>query len=250
MRTDFGSVVHKLRMWLDVVATLAIVCACAAVVYTVFRPHVASARSSRSRAASEPLPANPVSLQGAIIRGDAKAQVVVIEYSDFQCPYCAAFVHNTLPAIEKAYIATGKIRFAFRNLPLTIHKFAFPAAVAAECAGEQSQFWQMHDWLFENQKALDTVSIRNSAHALGLNVDTFDKCTEGAPARKVKSEVDEAHALAVNGTPTFFIGTAGSDGLVKVTKRMSGAVPPSDFSASLDTVIANASTQSVATARD
>jgi len=183
------------------------------------------------------LPPEPVSLEGAAIRGSRAAKVAIIEHSDFQCPYCGRFAREILPELEKGYVATGKVLLAFREFPLTIHPFAEKAAEAAECAGRQGKFWEMHDRLFVKQQ-LDPPSLEAHAKALHLSPGVFDTCLAGEAADKVRQDTEAGKALLVTGTPTFFVGTIQPDGRVKVLQRVSGALPLAQFGAALDRIIA------------
>src|SRR5262249_52363764 len=94
------------------------------------------------------------------LMGDKRARLVLVEFSDFQCPFCARFVKETLPDIEKDYIKTGKLKYVFRDFPITnAHKDAFKAALAAGCALDQGKFWEMHDQLFDNQTAYTVYNL-------------------------------------------------------------------------------------------
>jgi len=170
-------------------------------------------------------------------RGSATAPVTVVEFTDYQCPFCRRFQAESWPALERNYVASGKVRFIVRDFPLKIHSAARPAAEAAHCAGEQGQFWPMHAALLARNMKLDDASILAKAQALGLDVPRFTQCVtshkyEAAIARNAA----QASALGVNGTPTFVIGRASRgqlDGL-----RMAGAVPYGDFAAYLDRLLA------------
>jgi protein-disulfide isomerase len=118
-----------------------------------------------------------IDIANAAVKGAPTARVAIIEFSDYECPFCARHALNTLPELAKEYIDTGKIRYVFRNLPLeSIHPNAMRAAVAAECAGEQGKYWQLHDRMFANQRALDATSLVNHAKAEGLDVTRFQLC--------------------------------------------------------------------------
>lgn len=178
---------------------------------------------SRGPAAPPPIPTEPVSLAGAQTKGDANAKVAVIEYTDFQCPYCASFVNSGFRQLDDAYISTGKILFAFRNLPLTnLHPDALKAAEAGQCAARQGKFWEMHDLLFEAPHNLKEPSLLERARKLRLDIAAFETCLKGSGTVPVRQEMSAARALRITGTPTFLIGTLQADGNVKVTHRMSG----------------------------
>jgi protein-disulfide isomerase len=108
-------------------------------------------------------------LAGRPAKGASGARVILIEFSDFECPYCGRHFRQTLPRIDREYVQTGKVRYVFRHFPLeSLHKEAFKAAEAALCAGDQQKFWEMHDRLFAHQDALATGKLPGHAAALGL----------------------------------------------------------------------------------
>lgn len=173
------------------------------------------------------------------VLGTADAKVTVVEFSDFQCPYCRAFYNDTFGLIKKTYIDTGKVRLVFRDFPLTqIHPSARPTALAGACAAEQGKFWEFHDAMFAQQDKKDptggTVSfgvsdIKSWASGLGLDMAKFDACLD---SEKYASEVDrdqaDGNALGVNGTPSFFINGA----------LVVGAQPFSVFQQAIDAALA------------
>jgi len=149
------------------------------------------------------------------ILGDKNAKVTIVEFSDFQCPFCRRFWKETLPQIEKDYIDTGKVQFAYRHFPLTaIHPAAVPAAQASECANEQGRFWQMHDKIFDEQEKLsaggtaqfEASDLKKWASDLGLNTTQFNQCLDsGKFTKNVTDDEQEAQKLGINGTPTIFV---------------------------------------------
>jgi len=137
-------------------------------------------------------------------RGPEDAPVVMVEFSDFECPYC----RQTLPvleAIEDAY--AGQIRFVYRQFPLTdIHPRAQKAAEASLCADDQGEFWAMHDLLFAEPIELEVASLKIKAEALGLDRQAFDACLDsGKYSERVAGEIREGFSLGINGTPTVII---------------------------------------------
>jgi protein-disulfide isomerase len=181
--------------------------------------------SSRSGRAATPAAKTKVSLLGAPTRGKPAAPVAIIEYADFQCPYCAVFFRMTLPAIEHAYIETGKVLFAFRHLPLVeIHPRALPAGRAAGCAANQGRFWEYHDRLFTDPAALDDETLMATATAVGLDAGRFRECFGSAESTaRIQQEASAAAGLLVAaGTPTFLIGRLNPDGSVAVSDRVDG----------------------------
>jgi len=156
-----------------------------------------------------------VSLDDDPVKGDPNAPITMIEFSDFQCPFCARFFTETLPLIQKNYIDTGKVKFVYRDFPIpSIHQNAIPAAIAAECADEQGMFWEYHDKIFENQilwQDLDNQNVVRTfeqfAKELVLDTDTFNTCLESAKyLEEVQNDLNEGVSYGVTGTPGFFIG--------------------------------------------
>jgi protein-disulfide isomerase len=142
--------------------------------------------------------------------GDANAPVVMVEFADYQCPFCARYFSETYGQIKTNFIDTGKVRYLIRDLPLTFHQNAKPAAIAARCAGDQGKYFEMHDALYENQQEWSNVNPKDHfvryAGEIGLNGNNFTSCYDGG---KYDSVVDEELGLAsrvgATGTPTFFI---------------------------------------------
>jgi protein-disulfide isomerase len=244
------TLIPRWRAILDTVATISIIVVCATLTWVLLttprqaQPSSVAQAGAPTRPPSQPVPAlplpkEPISLQGAALLGNANAKVAIIEYSDFQCPYCSAFVRDTLPAIQERYMAPGKVMLAFRHLPLQqLHPFALKAGEAAECAGRQGKFWKMHDILFKNQRQLNDESFERFANDIGLLAGPFGTCLAGEASDRVKQDAASATALAVSGTPTFFVGVVERDGRVKVTQRLTGALPPKQFEVVLDKLLA------------
>lgn len=183
--------------------------------------------------AEAPLP-ETVRTAGAPALGKADARVVMVEFSDFECPFCGRFTAQTFPQLKAEYIDTGKIRYVFRNFPLEqIHPRAMKSAQAAECAHQQGKFWPMHDRLFTNQQALGDADLDAHAKAVGLNTSAFGQCLPGTVG-KIRSDLDEGSRGGISGTPGFFIGTTGADGNLRVLKRIVGAQPYANFKSALD----------------
>jgi protein-disulfide isomerase len=145
-----------------------------------------------------------VSLGEDPAKGPAAAPITIVEFSDFQCPYCAR-VNPTLKQVEEKY--GDKIRVVFRDFPLVqIHKDAAKAAEAGECAHEQGKFWEMHDRLFANQSKLQVEAMKQAAVELGLDAEKFNQCLDSSKyAAEVQKDVDEGARYGVTGTPAFFI---------------------------------------------
>jgi len=179
-----------------------------------------------------------VSLDDDPFKGNENAPVTIVEFSDFQCPFCGRFYEQTLPSIIENYVDTGKVKFVYRDLPLdSIHPNARPVHIAAECADEQGKFWGYHDMLFDNQSewgrlpAADLQStLTKYASDLGLESASFEACLESdAIADEVNKDTLDAARYGATGTPAFFIGNE-KDGFIK----LSGAQPYPAFQAAID----------------
>ncbi len=132
----------------------------------------------QGQAAARATPA-VLDVAGAPTMGDANAKVVLIEFSDYQCPYCMDYFSRTYRQVLADYVKTGKVRYVVRDLPgENIHPYALKAAEGARCAAEQGKFWEMHDLLFTNQKNLPTTAIADSARGLGLKMPEFQTCLD------------------------------------------------------------------------
>jgi len=179
-----------------------------------------------------------VSLDDDPVKGNPNAPVTVVEFSDFQCPFCSRFFQQTLPLIEENYIDTGKIKFVYKDLPLdSLHPNARAAHIAAECADEQGKFWEYHDVLFEKQSqwsSLASSELENTftefATDMGLQAASFESCMQSPNiADEVNKDTLEAASYGATGTPTFFIGNE-KDGFIKLV----GAQPYAVFQRVID----------------
>ena len=192
-----------------------------------------------SRAPAAP-PQNVVlDLSNQPSKGEATAKVTLVEFSDFQCPFCGRHVRDTATQIDKEYVETGKVKHVFMDLPLeSIHKIAFKAAEAAHCAGEQGKYWEMHDRLFENQNKLQPFAAH--AEAIGIDVIKFDECVNsGRQAAAIREDMAAAQKAGVTGTPTFFLAyTDPKSSRVKTVRRLSGAQPFANFKMEIDKLLA------------
>jgi protein-disulfide isomerase len=164
------------------------------------------------------------------IQGNKNAKVAVVEFTDYQCPFCGQFFTNTYGQIKKDYIDTNKISYSVQDLPLAFHPNAHISAEAAECAGDQKKYYEMHDKLFGSQadwsnEADAKPKFEGYAKDIGINVDQFKKCLADG---KFKQQVDDDNALAskvgASGTPTFIING----------KLLVGAQPYAEFQKAID----------------
>jgi protein-disulfide isomerase len=193
------------------------------------------------RARTQEAPAQPVALnvEGAPFLGNKDAKVTVIEFSDFQCAFCARHSQQTLPAIVKDYVEAGKVKYVLRDFPIAaLHPQAHKSHEAAHCAGEQGKYWEMHARLFGNLRGQDAESL--TAHAKGLRLDTgkFDQCVaSGRHAASVKKAIEEGQRAGVRGTPTFFVGPTGNGRTVEGARMIRGAQPYESFKSAIDPLL-------------
>ena len=159
-------------------------------------------------------------------KGPKEAKVTVVEFSDFQCPYCS----KGRAVMDQVVAKYGsKIRLVFRDFPLDFHEKAQKAAEAGQCANDQGKFWAMHDWMFDNQQNLDVEALKGAAKTLGMDGAKFETClTSGQHAAQVKKNVKEGQEVGVRGTPAFFVNGV----------FLSGAQPLDKFSAEIDRALA------------
>jgi protein-disulfide isomerase len=154
--------------------------------------------------------------------GGANAKVVIQEFSDFECPFCGRG-KAVVTQLKQAY--GDKIKIIFRNFPLDFHPNAMPAALAGVCAHKQGKFWELHDKMFDNQKALSPANYLSWAKELGLNEANFKACLEDPGTKKpLEEDMKAAEAVGVNSTPTFFING----------RKVAGALPFDQFKSMID----------------
>ncbi len=140
------------------------------------------------------------------VKGDKNAPVTIIEFSDFECPFCGRFYTQTLSQIDEQYIKTGKVKLVFRDFPLSFHQYAQKSAEASECADDQGKFWEYHDLLFENQATLSFDNLKQWASDLNLDTAKFNDCLDsGKHEAEVKQDMKDGSAAGIRGTPGFVI---------------------------------------------
>ena len=170
----------------------------------------------------EPPRVMPTIGEGTPTKGPADAPLVIVEYTDYQCPFCSR-VQPTLEQIAERY--DGLVLQVFKNLPLPNHPQARAAALAALCAGDQGKYWEYHDWLFANQRTMNPDTMKAEAAELGLDTELFDTCFgQQAHAQQIAEDMAEARSFGINGTPGFVING----------RVLSGAQPLEAFEALLD----------------
>jgi len=178
-------------------------------------------------------------MNDAVMKGSPDAKVVMIEYGDFECPYCATFAHDVLPSLLSDYVDTGRVQFAFRHMVLEqLHQHALGAAVAAECAGGQGKFWEMHDSLLEDQSRLDETSLQVRAKELQLDMAVFSGCVANPDiTHRVRQETSDSRSLGIKGTPTVVLGRLQPDGSAMLLQAFEGVGRGSEIRTALDTLL-------------
>jgi len=179
-----------------------------------------------------------VSIDDDPIKGSNDAPITIVEFSDFQCPFCSRFHIQTFPLILKEYVDTGKVKFVYRDFPIqSSHPNAMPAAAASECAHEQNNYWEYHNALFERQTIWNNLEISDSINTfkkfaieLGLNEDQFNSCLDsGKYIEEINKDLKDGTNYGITGTPGFLIGNE-KNGFVKLT----GAQPFEAFKKIID----------------
>ena len=158
---------------------------------------------------------------------------MLLEFADYECPFCAKHTNDVQPKVISDLIRTGEVTYAYFHFPFQrIHRNAFNASVAAECAGAGGKFWEMHRLLFANQKDLLGPSLLTHAATLGLDMPSFRTCL-ATKAAAVSADIKHGETLGVRSTPTFFIGEQLPDGQIHLRKRITGTVGIEGFKAAL-----------------
>lgn len=224
-------------IWLDRAASLGVIVGAVVVVWSLAVKGGIGAQDARPVEPRPPIvDVEPtVTASHTNAKGMPSARLTLIEFGDFQCPFCGRYARDTYHRLHRDFVDTGKIEYVFRNLPIAaLHPFALMAAEAAECAGAQDRFWEMHDRLFANQEKLLKSDLLMHARDLQLDPVTFSSCLQGAMAPRVKADSDEAQRFGITATPTFLLGTRDAAGTITVFKRINGAQPYTVFAAAIN----------------
>jgi protein-disulfide isomerase len=181
-----------------------------------------------------------VAIAGEPAKGSPTAKVTLIEVSDYHCPFCRRHMQTTQPQIDSEYISTGKLQYIFIDYPIEqLHPEAFKAHEAANCAGDQGKYWEMHARLFASPTR-DLGLLVDQAKQLGLDGGALKACLDsGKYAKSVRESVARMEQLGVNSTPTFLLGVTPAPGQpMRVAKVVKGAVPFAEFKKAIDGMIA------------
>lgn len=227
-----GSRLRLAGLVLDVVATTSILVVAGVLWFASV--HRGSSAPSNSVAT---VPKILTSLAGAKLRGSGGAQVVMVEYADFECQFCGRFARDTMPTLVHEYVDSGQVLVAFRQMPLGVHPHAEHAATAAECAARQGLFWQMHDHLFANQTDLTDSSLDRYAAAIGLSSPEFRACLDGGAKAELQADAESGEQFKLTGTPVFLFGARTGKSEATITKKIEGARPVGQFRDTLDQLL-------------
>src|SRR5688572_9441187 len=191
--------------------------------------------SGSSGSGLERVPNLKLDISQGTLKAFGSPKVALIEFSDFQCPFCARYFRDTYPRIQKDFVEAGRAAYVFYHFPLEkIHPQAVNAAESVECAGRQNKFWEMHDSLFRNQLALRDEDLDRYAQELGLEMEDFRQCVAGTMLPKITSQTEVGRRAGVTSTPIFFVGRIESPSVVRIMYRLSGARPYEAFAEALE----------------
>jgi protein-disulfide isomerase len=179
-----------------------------------------------------------MSIGSSPFKGQADATVTLVEFSDYQCPYCARNYREVMPELLKQYAENGKLKYVMRENPIpSLHRDAVQASLAALCAKEQGSYWEMHDMLFDNQQQLSTDRLKAYAAYLGLNAEQFDPCLDFKKyQQQITADIASGKKLGVRGTPGFVLGLTDPDDPDKAYMSIfiKGAQPLATFRQAID----------------
>jgi protein-disulfide isomerase len=185
----------------------------------------------------------PLKIAGRPSKGSPRARLTMVEYSDYECPYCGQYATQVYPQIDSEYIKTNKVQYVFKNLPIEqLHRQTFKAHVAAACAGDQGRFWEMHDWLFRDQRNLTLDRFVELASMLKLDPVAFRACVESTKHEAlIREDIAEAQSGGVRGTPVFVLAYTDPKGQAITPARVIvGAQPFEAFKEAIDALLTEA----------
>jgi len=211
---------------------------------------LAEIKSLLQGAIKRPIPeksTGTVSITGRPMLGKMDAPVTIVEFSDYQCPYCRRYSLTVFPVLKRDFIDTGKVRYVFRDFPLSsIHREAQKAHESAHCAGEHQKYWEMHDVLFQQQRDLMVTSLKKYGASLGIDSEVFAGCLDsGRYEADIQKDVGQGTAAGVRGTPSFFIGKSESGDSITGT-MIRGAQPLAHFQQVINQMLEDHASNNVA----
>lgn len=177
------------------------------------------------------------------VRGDQQAPVTLLEYSDFTCGFCEKFFQETWPLLNSEYIKTGKLRLIYRDFPRAISGPSIDTAMAARCAGEQGQYWSMHDRLFSSRRKFSSDQLQQQAEDLRLNIRQYSECVQAERyIESIYRDRMEGGSIGVRGTPHFILYLTHNPEAGPLLV-IPGALPFDTFQEHIEKLLQQASTQ-------
>jgi len=203
-------------------------------------------QGAKAAPAAQAFKPTDMQLGDVAFKGESTAPVTLVEFSDYHCPYCKRHATTVLKQLQENYIDTGKLRFVMREFPIpNLHPRAHAASVAVLCAGDQGDYWGMHDAVFNDQKAREDEDFKAMADSLGLDAAEFSTCLSSKQFdEQIKADQEEGRKLGISGTPSFVMGLTDPKDSSKVhlTKFIRGAQPYNSFAAAVDELLKAAET--------
>lgn len=196
----------KFKRILDTAASVAVIAAAITVVLALVWPSLFVHREGTSPGQVVNQSASPISLAGRDTAKTGEPEVGLIIFTDFQCPFCKRLELDVVPRVQRDLVESGRLLLAYRHLPLDIHPWALPAAIASECAAAQGQFWPMAQGLFGASPNLNVSAIESVAASVGLDLARYAGCQKDLAARAIEEDRRVAAELGITGTPSLVIG--------------------------------------------
>ncbi len=206
----YSFTITKVRVWQGVSAILAIIVVVLWMFPDLGKSQAQIPQPTGVAPSPSPTPRQPtrrnIDLDDDPVLGNKNAPVTIVSFEDYQCPFCGRAFQETFPQLKKEYIDTGKVKYVYRDFPLSFHPEAQPAAEAAECADEQGKFWEYHDGIFNDQATMGRSLYLSLAEEIGMDVEQFTQCIDtGKYRQEVQADFNYGSQVGVSGTPTFFI---------------------------------------------
>lgn len=227
---------RPIHVTLDAISTAAMVVAAVAALLTVLnRTPIAASVSSQPQTLWEDVSGLQTTVPS--LAGSSR-RIAIVEFSDFECPFCANYANTTFASVKKELIDTDTVEYVVRHFPLTaIHANAFRASEASECAASQGLFAEMRSLLFANPQRLSETDLVAHAKSAGAEMTSFKSCLNGSMAGKVRGDQAEGARLGVNSTPTFLIGHLDDNGNIRFARKILGAVSYLTIKDSVDALL-------------
>lgn len=231
----------RFRLILDVISTVAITSAAIAVGWMALAHRSAAPTTERGGTIPrwKPVTGLETAWNPSSINTLPAGALVFLDFSDFQCPFCARYATDVFPQLWDNFVEPGEIHYMFRNFPLeSIHERAFKMAEAAECAAAQAKFWPMHKLLFSNPRQATDEDLTRHAETLKLDIPMFAACLDGQMAARITDDETDAKRLGVRSTPTFMLGRVTRDGVIELTQTLRGVAPYTVFRDAINSALA------------